>query len=123
MVQLLADPAAFDGQVVRVMGFCHLEFEGNALFLHREDFEQLNLRNSVWLSFGDLLPPAREALVSKLTDRYITVQATVDSRGHGHMGMFQAALTEITNAEPMPSRAELNHRLRPPPPPHIPKPE
>jgi hypothetical protein len=101
------------------MGFCHLEFEGDALYLHREDSEQLNLRNAVWLSFEDSLPPAREALVAKLSDRYIAVEATVDSRGHGHLGLFSAVLTNITKAEPSPSRAALERHRGPPPPPPV----
>jgi hypothetical protein len=117
MVQLLADPSALDGRVVRVVGFCHLEFEGNALYLHREDFEQSNLKNSVWLAFSPMLPPAKEALVAKLSDRYILVEATVDSREKGHFGMFSAELKDITSAEPVLPRAEIEKLLQPPPPP------
>lgn len=36
LVQLIANPGDFHGGLVRVIGFCRLEFEGNALYLHRE---------------------------------------------------------------------------------------
>jgi hypothetical protein len=32
---LIADPKRFDGQTVRVIGYLHLEFEGNAVYLSK----------------------------------------------------------------------------------------
>jgi len=37
LVQLIANPAEWDGKRVMVSGYLHLEFEGNALHLHRDD--------------------------------------------------------------------------------------
>ncbi len=39
LVQLIANPEKFDGKSIRVIGFLRLEFEGNVLYLHREDYE------------------------------------------------------------------------------------
>jgi hypothetical protein len=50
LVQLIANPSVYQGKLVRVIGFCQLEFEGDALFLHREDFEQGLTKNAL----GDL---------------------------------------------------------------------
>jgi len=38
LIQLIANPQAYDGKTVRITGFLHLEFEGNAIYLHNEDF-------------------------------------------------------------------------------------
>jgi hypothetical protein len=42
MIQLIANPQAWDGKHVRVIGFLRLEFEGDALYLHREDLRTGN---------------------------------------------------------------------------------
>ena len=49
MVQLLATPEKFDGKLVRVFGFLRLEFEGDALYFHREDDVQGLTRNGIWV--------------------------------------------------------------------------
>ena len=38
MIQLIANPQVYDNKRVRITGFLHLEFEGDAIYLHREDF-------------------------------------------------------------------------------------
>jgi len=40
VVQLIANPQQYDGKQVRLIAFLNLEFEGNALYLHREDFDK-----------------------------------------------------------------------------------
>ena len=37
LIQLIANPNEYHGKFVRLIGFCRLEFEGDALFLHREE--------------------------------------------------------------------------------------
>jgi hypothetical protein len=49
MIQLIARPDDFDGEYVRVIGFYRHEFEGNALYLHREDYEQGLTKNGLWM--------------------------------------------------------------------------
>src|SRR5690349_6313687 len=67
LIQLIARPADFDKKMVRVIGFCHLEFEGNGLFVHRQDFEQSISKNGLWLD-----APRGKA---SLSDRYVIVEA------------------------------------------------
>ncbi len=47
LVRLIAVPEKYDKCMVRVEGFLHMEFEGTALYLHREDYERLLLQNGV----------------------------------------------------------------------------
>lgn len=49
MIQLIARPSDFDGEYVRVIGFYRHEFEGNALYLHREDYERGLPKNGLWM--------------------------------------------------------------------------
>ena len=47
LIELIANPAKYDRKLVRVFGFIHLEFEGEAIYLHREDFEKRLFTNAV----------------------------------------------------------------------------
>ena len=49
IVQLLATPEKFDGKLVRVIGFLCLAFEGDAVYLHREDFDHSLTQNALWV--------------------------------------------------------------------------
>ena len=47
LIRLIANPEKYDGQVVIVIGFLRLEYEGNAIYLHEDDFKNQILENSV----------------------------------------------------------------------------
>ena len=53
IVQLLAQPEKYHGRKVQVIGFVHFEFEGNAVYLSREDFEYGLVTNGLWLTLSD----------------------------------------------------------------------
>lgn len=89
--ELLANPATFHGRRVRVLGFAHLEFEGNALYPHREDLEHHLLRNGLWLS--------APAGVDSVSDHYAIVEGRFNANDHGHMGMWSGALDSVTRLE------------------------
>src|SRR5215813_570866 len=48
--RLIATPKTFDGMRVRVIGFVAIEFEGTAIYPHKEDYDHAILGNDVWLS-------------------------------------------------------------------------
>ena len=115
LIELIADPGGLDGRTVWVEGFAVLEFEGTALYLHREDADQLLLKNGVWLATGWPVPERWKGL----DQRYIRVEATVDARDHGHLGGWSAALTHIHTMAAIGSRADYA-RVPPPPAPSKP---
>lgn len=49
LIQLLANPQAYDGKIVRIIGFIHLEFEGNVIYLHEDDFRYGLTKNGLWI--------------------------------------------------------------------------
>jgi hypothetical protein len=108
MVQLLADPSSYDGRRVRVVGFCHFEFEGTALYLHREDFEQMIPINGIWLSVGWPVPERLRAL----NDKYVIVEALFTAQEKGHLSAFAGELKDIRRMAANPSRAEINRILQ-----------
>ena len=50
IVQVISNPPEFDGKRVRFIGFARIEFEGDAIYLHREDYEYGIARDAIWLN-------------------------------------------------------------------------
>jgi hypothetical protein len=109
VIDLIANAPAWHGKLVRVIGFCRLEFEGNALYLHKEDFDRSISKNGIWLELGWPVPDKYRAL----TDQYVLVEAVFDAEEQGHMGMFSGMLRDIRRLERWPSQKEFG--AKPPP--------
>jgi hypothetical protein len=101
LARVLANPSALHGKAIKVGGFAHFAFEGDSLCLHRDDVEYLVVTNCVWLDV-----PTSPAIRS-LNDRYVGVEGVVDAEARGHMGMYQATITQVSQLTALPSRAEL----------------
>lgn len=92
IIQLIANPQKYDGQLVRVVGFMHLEFEGDALYQYREDYERAILNNGIWLSLTD--PQERSS--AKLNDRYVLVEGRFKAEEKGHFASWSGSLQQIS---------------------------
>ena len=110
MVQLIATPEKFDGKFVRVFGFLNLEFEGDALYLHREDLVQSLVRNGVWVHRTEAMERDRK----KLNRHYVLIEGIFDAQDHGHMALCGGAIKDITRIETWPPAPlhfkDLTHR-------------
>jgi hypothetical protein len=95
MVSLIADPQRFNGQFIRVIGFLHLEFEGNHLYLHSEDYKQAIYKNGLWLS----LTKVQIKKEIKLSNRYVIAEGIFNSENKGHMGLSSGSLEKITRLD------------------------
>lgn len=105
-LQVIARSEAFDGKPIRVVGFLHLEFEGQALYLHREDYEHLLLPNSVWVD----VPLQSE--FTALNDQYVVVEGVFRAKPKGGRALRSGTLENISLLDPVPSRAELERANR-----------
>ena len=90
IIHLISTPERYDGQVVRVIGFYRAEFEGTAIYLHREDYDHGLSGNGLWLSKTD-----RECDL-----KYVIVEGRFNARDRGHMGAFGGTIDEVTRLEP-----------------------
>jgi hypothetical protein len=98
LLQLIATPDAFDGKYVRVHGFVRIEHEGTAIYLHREDSEQMLTKNGLWLAANDTTPEgSKEAQVK---DRYALIEGRFTAKKKGHRGLWSGSLEDITRMEP-----------------------
>ena len=95
LVQLIADPQKFGGKLIRVIGFLRLEFEGDVLYLHREDYEHAILGNGVWVDATLEIRKQNETL----NLHYFLLEGVFDSMWRGHQGTWSGSLTKIRRAE------------------------
>lgn len=91
MVQLIADPARFDGQSVRFIGVLHLQFEGDAVYLHHEDFRHAIIQNSIAIS----LTQAQRRAAAKLNKAYVLVEGRFRAGAGGHLGLWQGTVQDV----------------------------
>lgn len=100
MIQLIARPDDFDGEYVRVIGFYRHEFEGNSLYLHREDFEQSLTKNGLWMDGK-----------AEHNMTYIVVEGRFNSKRSGHEGMWSGEISAVTRIVPWLSRDQMTKTL------------
>ena len=91
MIQLIANPEAFHGKRVRVIGYLILEFEGNALYLHAEDSQHGLTDNGIWVD----APRAGLGAECK-SNAYALLEGRFNAEHNGHMGLWSGALEEVT---------------------------
>jgi hypothetical protein len=93
LAAVIAKPREYHNRRIRVVGFCHLEFEGNGLYVQSADFHQGVTKHGVWLDVED--SPETRAL----SDEYVVVQGRFDAEQRGHLSMFSGLLTDVTRIE------------------------
>lgn len=96
LIELIANPRSYHQKRVRVIGFVNLEFEGNAIYLHREDHQQRISANGLWLDLTGSQVVKRGDKIQK----YSLIEATFDADQEGHMGAWSGSLKEITRLDP-----------------------
>jgi hypothetical protein len=92
IAELLAHPGLFHGKRVRLIGFLHLEFEGTAVYMSREDERHGLTRNGLWVDFRNKEVWNQADVVN---DRYVLLEGTFDAENPGHMGLWSGALKDI----------------------------
>jgi hypothetical protein len=96
LIQLTANPTAFDGKGVLVQGYVTLEFENQAIWLSELDAKHVITRNSLWLDVDNPVYANR----AKIHNRYGLVVGTFNARRRGHLGLFAGAIENITRLDP-----------------------
>jgi hypothetical protein len=93
IVRLIAKPERYHERKVQVTGYMNLEFEGDAIYLHKEDCDQGLNKNGFWVTFSDKLDKKE---INKLNKSYVLMEGTFNANRHGHMGLFGGEIYEIT---------------------------
>jgi hypothetical protein len=92
IVSLIAAPDRFNGKRIQVIGFTHFEFEGNAVYLSREDYRYGLDKNGIWLSMNKSHIDKQK----ELNDSYVIVEGTFNAEHKGHFGFFSGSIENIT---------------------------
>ncbi|MGB7987584.1 MAG: hypothetical protein WCF54_20650 [Terracidiphilus sp.] len=114
MIQLIANPQAYDNKRVRIIGYLHLEFEGDAIYLHREDFDYAIDKNALWVNIPKDMTKEQMKAVNNF---YVICTGTFRAGMHGHMGMNSGEMDNITRLEPwlVLPRSKKDTLIPPPP--------
>ena len=96
MIQLIATPEKYNGQLVRVIGVGNLEFEGNCVSLSKEDLKY-GVGNSIWIELGEKAISYEEA--QKYNGEYVIIEGVFDKDDCGHMDMFCGSIKNISRYE------------------------
>jgi hypothetical protein len=91
-VQVVANPTMFDGKRLQVLGFMHLEFEGNGIYISREDHEYGMDKNGLWLE----IPKSDPLHCKEVNDSYVIIDGVFNATHRGHEGFFSGAIENIT---------------------------
>jgi hypothetical protein len=97
LIRLIANPEKYDGKKIQIIGYLHLEFEGNGLFLHKEDYDIGISKNSIWVDV-DIKHP-EESSLNKFSNHYVIIEGTFDSHNNGHMGRRSGSIKKITRLD------------------------
>ena len=102
MIQLIANPNQFHGKKVMIAGFLRLEFEGNGIYIHKEDYRNGIAKNGLWVEtqgrkLTSNIQPCRSG-------QYALIEGTFNSQHTGHMGLWSGAIESITSCMVWPPR-------------------
>jgi hypothetical protein len=95
LVRLIANPEKFDGKLIRVIGFLRLEFEGNVLYLHREDYENAILGDGIWVDVTSVITKQS----ATLNMNYVLLEGVFSADERGHMGMWSGTIKQVRRAQ------------------------
>ena len=95
LVQLIANPKDYDGKVVRMIGYVRLEFEGNAIYLHQDDYKHGITKNGLWIDVTDDMRKRQ----ADIDQKYVLLEGTFNARDRGHMGLWTGSVQKITRCQ------------------------
>lgn len=95
IVRLIANPQAHHGKAVRVVGFARITFEGNAVYLHQDDYRHFITKNALWLA----VPKKEQRKYMEYDQKYVLIEGTFDADDTGHLGSYSGAIKNIDRVQ------------------------
>ena len=94
IIQLISNPEKYKGKLIRVIGHVRIAFEGNAIYLHREDLE-----HSLTINALALAPPDEIIKNASFYNNKIAYVVGVFDTAKGHGGMYSGSITKIKSLD------------------------
>lgn len=98
MIALTATPERYEGKFIRTHGFLCLEFEGDAVYLHEEDYRYGLTKNSLALRISK----SQREQFKGLNLRYVLIEGTIYAKGLESTDRWSGAIGKITRLEAWP---------------------
>jgi hypothetical protein len=99
LVQLIAAPEKYEGKVVMVTGFARLEFEGNAIYLHKDDYQYGLYKNGLWLDANE----CKSRNGKNFAEGYAMVIGRFTSNFRGHRDLWSGAIRDVESCKSWPA--------------------
>ncbi|AMR34232.1 hypothetical protein A0256_23660 [Mucilaginibacter sp. PAMC 26640] len=93
LISLIGNAQSFYKQKVRVIGYLHLEFEGNCLYLDKGDYEHSIEKNALWVDVNNKI------FKHNFSNHYVLIEGVFDGNRKGHMSMNSGSLSNISRIE------------------------
>jgi hypothetical protein len=104
LVALIANPSLYDGRYVETFGYLNLEYEGDALYVGKDDFEAFATQNAIWFDG----PKAADTKARRALDRhYVHASGTFHAHRNGHLDQWRGTL-DVDAVQIAASRRQLS---------------
>ena len=94
LIELIANPASFEGKRVMLTGYVVIEADNTAVYLHESDATYAIARNGLWLDV-----PLGGQSHARFHQHYVLIEGTFTGRRQGHRGRFSGSLENIGRFE------------------------
>ncbi len=90
--QLITTPEKYDGKEIHVVGYLNLQFEENALYMNKSDYENRNYKKGIWVSLS-----TKQALKVKkvYNNKQVSIVGTFNATMKGHFGLWSGSIEKI----------------------------
>lgn len=107
LIQLIASPLKYSGKKVRLVGYVTIQFEGEGIFLHKEDLDNGISQNAIrivipaGMAIRIVIPAGMSQAQRVAIDRsYVICDGTFVALKHGHGDTFaNGTLIKITRIQ------------------------
>ena len=107
IIQLIANPAEYDGKKIAVHGVGNLSYEGTSVYLCEDNWYYLATKNAIWLSIktelidGEWWYCIADKRISyddaqEYNGKYVLVEGTFNMNTKGHRGGYSGVIYNIT---------------------------
>ncbi len=98
LIKLITTPEKYHGKRIQVKGYLKIQFEGNAIYLHKEDRVNFLTKNAFWVEFSDKL--TEKVNPQDYSEQYVIIIGTFNMKSLGHMGLFSGTFENIIRLDP-----------------------
>ena len=95
IINLIANSQKYDKKIVQVVGYLNIEFEGDAIYLQKEDYENGLTKNAISVDLTDSL--AKQKLSAEYSKKYVIIMGTFHNDAEG--SLFSGSIRNIVRLD------------------------